>query len=110
MKPFLALLCAPLAACAVVSVQADGGRPQVGVYPLGVHIARGDARAVSVSARTVGLWSAPFSAGLGAAHVEADVIDAKACSAALVHARTADPTIIGRLAGAARAVCPKGEP
>lgn len=96
-----------LAGCAVVEVRADGGRPRIGLYPLGVRVERGDARALSVSARTAGLWSGCAGAGAGLAAVDCDVIDVTACSAALVHARSNDPTLIGRLAGDTQALCPK---
>jgi hypothetical protein len=96
----------------IVSVRSDGGQAHVGVYPFGVRVSRGDAAALSVSARTVGAWSGCAGAGVGVAQVDCDVIDVRACSAALVHARTPDPTLIGRLAGETRAVCPnpKSEP
>jgi len=109
----LALVLLPaLAGCAIVSVRAEGGRPQIGVYPLGVHISRGDATAVSVSTRTVGVSSGCGFTSAGVISTDCDLIDVRACSAALVHARSTDPTLIGRLAGETRAVCPnsKGEP
>jgi len=110
-KNLALLLALPLSACAIVSVQADGGRPSVGVYPLGVRVSRGDAQAVSVSVRTIGLWSGCYATQLGLSSTDCDVIDAKACSAALVHTKSPNPKFIDRLAGATRAVCPNpGEP
>ena len=46
-------------------------------------------------------------AGIGVAAIDCDVIDVTACSAALVHAPTNDPTLIGRLAGETQAACPR---
>lgn len=101
----LALLPA-LGGCAVVSVYADGGRPQVGLYPLGVHVSRGDAQAVSVSTRTLGVSTGCGFTSAGVVSTDCDLIDVRACSAALVHARATNSSILDRLAGAHRAVCP----
>ncbi|MGA0603198.1 hypothetical protein ACO2Q3_20995 [Caulobacter sp. KR2-114] len=110
MRPLAALALLPaLAGCAVVSVRAEGGRPSVGVYPFGVHISRGDAQAVSVSARAAGLSYGCGFGTAGLARLDCDLIDVRACSAALVHAPVSDPSLLDRLAGATRAQCPKIE-
>lgn len=101
-----------LGGCTLAVVSADGGKPQLSVWPLGLRVSRGDAAAVSVSASTVGMWSGCYTAGVGFTRIDCDVIDIGQCSAALVHAPLRDPKLLNRLAKATAIECPKpeGEP
>lgn len=107
----LAPVLAALGGCAVVVVHADGGRPQLSAWPLGVRVERGDGAAVSVNVQAVGVVSGPQTLAVGLSSLDADVIDAR-CSVALVHAPVSDPRPFERLAGATKAECfkPEGEP
>lgn len=106
MKALLALLAAPLGACAVVSVHTEGAPAKLSLWPLGVRVDASNATASSTSIRSVGLTAGCGNLTAGASSVDCDLIDTRVCSAALVHAPVPSPSILDRLAGATRAQCP----
>ena len=80
----LAIAILPLGACAIVAVQADGGRPELSAWPLGVKVARGSADAIGVRQWSAGFWGSCYAAGLGVSSSFCVVIDAKTCTAVIM--------------------------
>ena len=104
MRPALAILatCQLLGGCAVVVVQADGGKPHLSAYPLGVRIDRGQADAVGVKQWSLGLWQSCSAAGIGLSSSYCVVIDPKSCTAAIIDGSHSGPAARGILSKIAR--------
>lgn len=110
MKPLavslLALLTLP--GCALVLVSADGGRPSIAPYLLGVKVSRGRADAIGVRQFSAGFWRTCYAAGLGVSSSFCVVIDARSCAAAIMedgHGAVADKPLLTRIANKAHAEC-----
>jgi hypothetical protein len=105
---WIGLSLAPLlGGCAAVVVHVEGAPPKLSLWPLGVRIERGQAAAVSVSARTLGVASGCYAAAGGLSRIDCDVIDVRQCGVAIVQAPVSDPNLVDRLVEATRASCPK---
>lgn len=73
-----------LGGCAVVVVKADGGKPELSAWPLGVRVARGSADAIGVRQIGLGLSLSCAAANLGISSSFCVVIDDRACTAAIM--------------------------
>jgi hypothetical protein len=85
---------APLSACTVALVQADGGQPRLSAWPLGLKVERGSADAVAVRHLTLG---ASYVCGVAGAGVEAGaciVVDPSSCGVAILDAHKPLPAAI----------------
>ena len=101
----LGLLC--LSGCVTVAeVQSAGAPPRMEWGIGGLTVERGQADAVTVSGRTIGLGGGCYSAALGYSDFSCTLIDPRGCPVAIIE-NVKDKTIWAKIADATkRANCP----
>ncbi len=84
MRSMAFIVCLALGGCAVVVVKAEGGRPELSAWPLGVKVSRGQADAIGVRQIGLGLSLSCAAVNVGVSSSFCVVIDARSCTAAIM--------------------------